>query len=208
MAMTYTPPVVQTVTSATFAGSATSAAFAQSATSAAFARSATSTVFAASAGAVAGLLGYVYAVKTGDESRTQQSSLSADSALTIPIGASQVWALQYHLVLDAPTAQDFRFSVVAPAGATGWYGGIRFSDAAADAAGEAANWSVTTTLTTGDTRFIGGAGAGTLLASPLEALVSNGATSGAVELWWAQEVSGATASILKKDSYVVGRRLA
>jgi hypothetical protein len=158
-------------------------------------------------GGAGDLADFQFIAKASDESVTSSTTLQDDNELTFAIGANETWFVQCWLLIDADLAGDLTCALTAPAGATGWWGGHRFASGASDAVNEAANWSIQTNLTTASSRDIGGAGAGTVVATPCQGYVVNSSTAGSVTLSWAQRASSATATTLKAGSCMIAYKI-
>lgn len=149
------------------------------------------------------LLDTVFRYKTANQTSTS-ASLQTDTHLTFPIAANELWCVDYHLLVDGPTAGDISLAVNVPSGATGWWSGTRLI---AGATGTSADLqtSATTDLTDTGIRSAGLAGAATLMYIKMTAFVKNGANAGTVALRWSQVAPSGTTT-LNANSYLEGRR--
>lgn len=155
------------------------------------------------AGASAGSVGGppLLRVKTADESVTSSITLQDDNHLTIPVGASEVWLLDYILFATGAATGDIAIGLAGPASTTAVFGGFGLTRAATT------NESgVRTNATT-----IAGSVSFGLVASETNVISVNAyvstTASGDVVLQWAQRVSDGTATSLIIGSHLKAYRL-
>lgn len=146
--------------------------------------------------------------KTADESVTSSVTFQADDHLVFPIAANEIWAVHYTLFYQAAAAGDLATAVVAPTGvaAGSWLGQIGSALATTDRLDTNMSVLAVQGLGTGNPTQMGSSGTA-FHVGLLFAYVANGANAGNVELWWAQNASSGTATILKAGSWLLGTRL-
>lgn len=145
-----------------------------------------------------------YVRKPADESVSNSTSLQADDDLFVPIGADEVWLVQFILTTLADSlTPDIQVAVAAPTGAAGWWS----ADAGADA-GSSANKGdqIVTAASLGVALTYAAFGGYSHL--HLVARVFNGANAGNVALQWAQATADAASTSVLADSLLIAERLA
>ena len=142
-------------------------------------------------------------IKSADESVTSSTTLQDDDQLVFAIPASEVWYMDMMLIVDGNSTADFKAKFTVPASCVmGWI--IRDHMAAGGST------SVRTIFTEANTALVeidGSAGR----AYPyvrIEAYIVNSTNAGTIQLQWAQNTSNATATTVKKGSWLRARKLA
>jgi len=144
--------------------------------------------------------GAAKAIKTTDQSVTSSTVLVDATDLTFTVVANTNYLMSGLLLVDTGATPDVKLGWVAPAGATmTWTIGGREV---------AASGYYTTTAAIGGTLSAGGIAASTIGALRPEGLLKVGGTGGTFKLQFAQDVSSATACILKADSLLRLERIA
>ncbi|WP_068925045.1 hypothetical protein [Planobispora rosea] len=143
----------------------------------------------------------VHALKTADESITSSTVLQNDDQLLVPLLANSQYWIELFAIYSAATASDLSITFSVPAGgALYWsHGGL-----AGGATGSVDRISRNFLDETGS-GWIGGTGADAVVMG--EGRVTTGATAGNLQLRWAQNASGATATIVKAGSILIAQRL-
>lgn len=138
-------------------------------------------------GDVAG--GATVVVKAADESVTSSTTVQNDDELLFAIAANESWQFEIVLlVTNSGGAEDIRYTVTVPTGATGNYYEPDISTTSHYGVG------TTHTVTMGNEQILRIVGS-----------VANGANAGNVTLQWAQGTSGATATTVNAGSYIIAR---
>lgn len=124
-------------------------------------------------------------VKSGDEARTSNTTLTDDTELSFVIGANETW-VAYLTLYFTGGAGNAKITVTVPSGATGNYQDTQWNFTVQD-------FGVVDAIT-----FSGG-----VAIVFVEIAVVNSSTAGTVHLQWAQNSSNITSSILKAFSSLV-----
>jgi hypothetical protein len=134
------------------------------------------------------------------QSVVSSTVLVNDTALLIPLGVNQTWVVEYTLVYEAGTTGDIKWSLGAPAGASGnWFMTPQQSAAAA--------FSTSDSQAFGASLVAAGAGAGVKEVVVLRAFVQT-IGAGVLQLQWAQNTANATASLVHPFSFILATRVA
>ena len=141
--------------------------------------------------------------KTSDQSVTSSTTLVDDSALVLPVLASEIWQFKFFVVYGAGATGDIKVAFTFPTG-----GDFRLSLLAADAAGTLLMQTASSTTSPTPTISLKGNGITTYATIPFEGVYVNGGTGGNVTLQFAQVVSDATAATIKAQSTLWGVKLA
>ena len=147
---------------------------------------------------------HLVARKTSDQSVTSSTVLVSDTALVLPVLASEVWQVTFCVVYVAVGGTgDIKLTTSFPAG-----GEFAASASGADNGG-VVKYRVYNG-TTSDTPVFDflGAGAAVKTAVFMNGVFINGGTGGNLTLRWAQNASNATATTVKAQSTVWGAKLA
>jgi len=138
--------------------------------------------------------------KPSDESVASSTAMQSDDHFLFSIAASEIWHVEIQLLWTAQagggTGLDFAWTI--PAGATGYHN------------------SLSTQVGGTDARFVFGTTLATEILLPwntaadqvslVRAVVVNGVTPGTVQFQWAQNVSHATAVIVRANSFLIAHR--
>ncbi len=148
--------------------------------------------------------------KTADEAVTSSTTLQDDAHLKVAIGASEIWAIHFHLFYTSVAGLGLKLDTTAPASATVKHGVI----------GVAVNSQMTTggTITTIDTPVImnssdqgthaveGFASIGNY--AQFVVLVVNSTNTGDLQLQWAPDSSSGSAVTMLTNSFLVANKIA
>jgi hypothetical protein len=133
--------------------------------------------------------------KTADQSVISSTVLIDDTHLQFSIAANEEWTFRFTLSTTGPGF--LKLALNAPAGATGWHVTIYRNG------GTDQDTRTSATFVDGETR--------TTVETPdvvyIDGYVLNGATPGTFKLRWAQASSNGTASIIKKGSSLMRRKV-
>jgi hypothetical protein len=142
-----------------------------------------------------------HVIKSADESVTSSTTLQNDDQLAVPLLASSHYWIEAFLIYSAATASDLSLAISVPTGAALYWshGGLR-----GGATSSVDNISRTFVDETG-TGWIGGTGGDAVVMG--EGHVTTGVTAGNLQIRWAQNTSGATATIVKAGSILIAQRL-
>ena len=137
--------------------------------------------------------------KTADQTVTSSAVLVDDTHLQFAIAASEVWAGRFALFVTGATTGDISFALNAPAGATGIFTVIAPTQGLGTLT-DSVRWDGFTSF--GDANLCA---PGTLSSTaPVSIIidfnVDNAGTAGTFKLRWAQRVSDATATTVRKGS--------
>lgn len=162
---------------------------------------------AGGSGAVGDMLDFQFARKTAATSATSDIVLDDDPHLTIAVGASETWIVEFDLVLAATgVTGDLRVTVSVPTSPTSCAQQmIGLSPSAASPNGDAAIFSNADCTDTGIGAF--GTDDGFAVTMRLVVTLVNGSNAGNVTLRWAQNVSNGTATTLAINSIARATRV-
>lgn len=149
------------------------------------------------------LIGYMTVEKTVDETVNNSVDFQDDDHLTLAVGASDKWALEYHIRYSSGTTPDIKFTFSVPA--SGWMYIVTSSRL-----GPATDGATGTTITSfgnADTIAIAGAGAGAERQLIMWATYYGGGTAGNVTLRWAQNTQNASDTIVYSRSYILAHKI-
>lgn len=136
--------------------------------------------------------------KTADESVTSSTTLQNDDHLLIPLGANEVWAFDFVLQTYAnTTTPDLKLAFTVPASGTVSWGAFGGSGAEFSSAYQSGSGSSKTFPVSSNGGCVMGGG-----------VVTTGATSGNLQLQFAQDVSDANAVRLNAGCILIARRIA
>jgi hypothetical protein len=134
--------------------------------------------------------------KTGDTSRTSTTTYANDPHLSVPVLANTTYSFELYGLYQAGATGQFKVQVTMPAGATMEAGSWDY-DPGTD------EWAPTATGGASPHQFVTGlVGTGGNVPFRLLGSVHVGATAGSVTLQWAQTTSNATATILRKGTWM------
>lgn len=138
----------------------------------------------------------IHIKKSADETVNNTIVLQNDDQLTFAIWANETWIWEILVDYTSPVAQDIRFALTAPAGATCVYSAMDFDEGTA---GVANTPCATAIVMTTDS------------ATDESALISfsvvNGGTAGSITLQWAQGVAAAVNTTVHNGSYLHAYRV-
>jgi len=141
-------------------------------------------------------VGALYAaLQTADLTKTTDTTLEDLADLLFPIAASETWSFHAAIPFTSNSTADAKFSVTAPAGATGWFG----------VTGGGAPIAAGTSTVFGDPVDFAVAGSVTNLVV-IEGIVVNSVTPGDIQLQAAQNTSSGT-SVFLENAYVRAVRI-
>jgi hypothetical protein len=142
-------------------------------------------------------------VKAANESVTSSTTLQDDDDFTINIGANEKWRFRFLISLTAAnTTMDLKMQLVAPAGATGYWGTV--SAGATTATG---NQSAVYNLAGSLNSSVSYASFGASSIFEFVAYVATAGTAGTVKLQWAQDVSDPGALTFNAGSLMTAERV-
>jgi hypothetical protein len=145
-----------------------------------------------------GLGKLIFARSTSDFTKNNSTTLGDVTGLVFAIGASETWAFEFVLAGISPTAADWKFAVTFPSSPTAVRYGVDGSNPAFGADGA--------TGTAGG--VIQRESIGFEEGLCVRGLVRNGANAGNVQLQMAQWAAVVGDTIIRADSFVIGRRVA
>ncbi|MFA9288775.1 MAG: beta strand repeat-containing protein, partial [Weeksellaceae bacterium] len=134
-------------------------------------------------------------VKPTVEAVTSSTIPQADDHLTFSVGANETWVVQYNLRVSSPNLGGIAVGVSAPSGANCKFVAGELENNVANAQNGCAVTAATAM----------NLGTGVLTTDPaiVYGMVTTGATSGNVELWWAQATANATPSRVHEGSFLI-----
>lgn len=139
-------------------------------------------------------------VKTADTSRSSANTgttYTDDNHLVIPVLANTVYAVSFHGVYQAHASGQLKVRMTFPSGGTMEAGSWEYDPGTDEAA------AATTLSSASPYEFVTGLiGTSANVRFRLEAALHNGANAGDLKLQWAQTLSFATATILRKGSWL------
>jgi len=136
---------------------------------------------------------HLHARKTADESIASSTTLQDDDTLQLAVGANEIWAVRYVLKMTIPITPQAKMAFTFPAS-----GDISVSGTEFNAAGTMVKITFQgTTTPTATQDFLGSTANRTIM---LEGTFVNAGTPGTLILQWAQNVSNASATIMKTNS--------
>lgn len=147
-------------------------------------------------------------LKAADTSRASTTTMTADPDLVnIPVVANAAYIVEGFIIYSAVDVADFKCQFTGPAAASmNWHGGC-LPPASTGAVGQyiydCQTLSAVYTPGGGDA-----AGNGTSMMLDVKGLLRTGANAGNFGVQWAQNVSNATATIVRTGSYLQLRRIA
>lgn len=137
-------------------------------------------------------------VKTSDTSRASNATYSDDTHLAgISVAASSVYTVEVYGVYQAGATGQIKFQMTFPSGATMESGSWHYDPGTDD-------WQANTSISQSSPAafVVGLTGTGGNVPFRLAGSLHVGATAGTLALQWAQNVSNATATILRKGSWM------
>ncbi|GAA1977448.1 hypothetical protein [Kitasatospora viridis] len=144
--------------------------------------------------------GYLLARRTADSAAvTNNTTLAADSALTVNVAANAVYTVTGVLGFQASTTGDIKVQFVGPSGAT-----FDWVATAQDSTGTSAVGTVITgRAAITDAQVFGGRGAGSTNTALINGLLVTSSTAGSFGVQWAQGASDGTGTLMKAASYLL-----
>ena len=144
--------------------------------------------------------------KTSAESVTSSTTLQNDDALVFAIGASENWAITFHVFFRSVAAGDIKIGVTVPSGAAGTLTGIGPALGTSDV--QDTNVAISNTGNTdfSGTLSFGAIASGSYSYAQINILVVNSTNSGNVQLQWAQNASNGTATTVYTHSHGVAQK--
>ena len=124
------------------------------------------------------------------------------------IGASENWAITFHVFFRSSTGGDIKFGVTVPSGAAGSLSGVGPAVGMTDVDDTNVHIGTLTETDFSNTMSFGGEEAGKYCYVQLNILVINSTNSGNVQLQWAQNGSDGTATTVYANSYGVAQKQA
>lgn len=147
------------------------------------------------------------AYKTADTSVTNDVVVNADPHLSVAVEANAIYVLDGNIfVTSASLTPDFLFAFDVPTSATGRWSMV--GPPAAATTDDTTIRTISTAMGTANTRSYGIPTAGTRSGFQVSGLVDTAGTAGDVTLFWAQNVSNATASTVEAFSWIRLQRIA
>lgn len=143
-------------------------------------------------------------VKTSDESVTSSTTLQDDDELLFAVGANEEWVVEFFLRCDGATGGDFKATVSAPSGSTGWAGVVGPGTTATTFENATANNQL---QNIGAAPPVGMLGTGNSVLVLVSAYIAVGGTSGNVVLQWAQQASSGTATRVLIGSHLTAHKV-
>jgi hypothetical protein len=136
--------------------------------------------------------------KASNTARISTTTLTPDPDLTLPVEANSSYRFECMLYHDGAAAADFKWSFTAPSGSTGTYWISQLDSGAAATSADLNTWTTISGIPV----------AGTFAAvNPTMAMMTGvfqtAGTAGNFLLNWAQNVSTASNSQLRADSYMM-----
>lgn len=142
----------------------------------------------------------VWARKSADQTKTNSSTLSNDSALVLPVEANAEYDVEAKIFYEAPTANDFKFAFTWPSGASFPWGVLMQVNTSTGTSGSLAPF-VFGNPTSGDFFVAGGGGAGNQLLLLIKGSLIMGGTAGNLQFQFAQSSAAAgTTAVCKAGS--------
>lgn len=138
--------------------------------------------------------------KTQDTSTASDAAYDDDPHLAASVLANAVYFVEVYGVYQAGATGQIKFQMTHPSGSTLEAGSWEY-DAGTDAASQV-NWAANASLgSSSPTAFVAGlVGTGANVPFRLQGTLIVGSTAGTLALQWAQNVSNATATILRKGT--------
>jgi hypothetical protein len=140
--------------------------------------------------------------KTSDQSVTSSTVFVSDTALVLPVLASEIWWFKFNIIYSAVAAADIKFQWTFPA--SGEFITTFFITNASDVL--QIQQIATTTTPTPNT--VTGQGITTKIQVSVEGMFINSSTAGNVTLQWAQNASNGTGTIVHANSTLWGAHVA
>lgn len=141
-----------------------------------------------------------------DQSKAANTTLAAITGVACPLEADGIYAVDAYVAYNANATGDLKLALAGPAGSTGHWGIYAMAAAATGTAGDlnALRADVGSTLVAGGS---GTSPAGAHICIP-RGIIEVGATAGDLVLQFAQNVSNATATVIKAGTWLRAWRIA
>lgn len=143
-----------------------------------------------------GFGGFTTIFKSVDESVTSSTVLQDDDVLKIPVDANTAYIGIMYLLVDAGITGNFKEAFTIPASCTGFKSGPGNWSASVGNIADILTQSRSTTGFVNSEKFI-----------PKQFFIDNGANAGNVTLTWAQNAEDSTATIVRRGSYIMFRKI-
>lgn len=145
------------------------------------------------------------AIKSGDTSRASNTTPTADPDLVAAVAANAIYSLEVMLIYHGASAAGYiQFEFTVPAGAT-----VQANEVYNQTSGGVNNGPVNPLLTAGQlqTAIPWTGGTGLDYSAQVKGVINTAATPGSLTLLWSQNISNATATTLKQNSFMALRRI-
>jgi hypothetical protein len=139
--------------------------------------------------------------KTSDEAQSSNTALQNDSNLQLSVAANEIWHVQYNLKTTIPITPQMKMAFTFPSG-----GEVNLCGTEFNAAGTLTKITFQGTTTPTATQDFLGSSVNRHIV--IEGVFVNGSTAGTLILQWAQNVSNASATIMKANSTLWAVKLA
>lgn len=139
--------------------------------------------------------GWTTVTKSSDETRTTNTTVTADSTLTFPVLANTKYRFRVLAFFTSPSTPDFKFSVLGPSSPTVFLcryqrGGLSSFDS--DHACRTSYPSAITVPSASDqSGYI-----------EIDGVLHNGSNAGTIDFGWAQDTSDAGSTIVRAGSHI------
>lgn len=144
--------------------------------------------------------------KTANETINNSATLQNDDHLFFPIGANEVWVVEYNLFVSAVSAtSDFKIALALPAGATSAMSIVGLAAAAASAEADAKFQSFTSAATALTAGIQADSSSNGFVR--YQAYVATAGTAGTVMMQWAQATANASDTVLRLGSFLLAHRM-
>ena len=151
--------------------------------------------------------------KAADETVNNSTTFQNDDDFTLPIGASEVWEIEYVLNITTNFNSDFKWAFTYPASCAIY--SYSFGPATTLTSTASEGDLRTQVITTPGSGVIAGAfggadngGDNTFISAMIKLLVVNSTNAGNIVLQWAQLTAGSANCIVRTGSYMVAKRFA
>lgn len=135
--------------------------------------------------------------KTADQSVSNSTALTSDSALSMAVAANSEYDVEVKLVYEAPTANDIKVAFTFPTGAAMPWGVLSVVAGATGTTGDLQPFAFGSPSP--DAAFnLGGGGAGNQLLALIKGTLIVGSTAGALQFRFAQVTAGSGTSAIVK----------
>jgi hypothetical protein len=143
--------------------------------------------------------------KTADQSKVSDTTLADDNTLALTVATNEIWLITLYLLYEGSSTGDFKYAFTFPSGTLGgtcvWYDQT-------NTLGVTNSYFYATTSPSAAKNLTGQASGITVGPVPINMLYVGGGVGGSVKFQWAQNVSDATATIVKANSTLWAVKLA